>query len=394
MSGPRYGNKLLFTCMLLVGRHLSFQKANALVFPFFTSAANGSGGVSRRGWVKKAVGGVVVAAAVGNKIAIRGPEPFQPLPGSLDGKVIVITGGNTGLGYESAKRLAKGGATVVITSRSLSKGQRAADLIKQESQNDKVFVVQLDLCDLDNVKSFPSRFQSTLGTNTQVDVLMNNAGVMAIPDRQLTKDGFERQFQTNHLGHFALTGVMLPMFKEKNSRVINVSSSAHQIAGKGLDFENLNGEKTYAPWSAYGASKLENIFFTKELQKKVEESNKINLTNFKAMALHPGAVRTDLARYMMGEQDFVSMMDAKDVKPTFSLKELLLLPLVYFTKSVERGATTQIWLAAGEGEKELNGGEYLQNNKVVTLAKFAEDMDAATRLWEVSEEMSGVEYNL
>jgi NAD(P)-dependent dehydrogenase (short-subunit alcohol dehydrogenase family) len=369
------------------------QTAEGFSFPLFSSSINGSGEVSRRGWVKQVVGGAVLAGAVANKIAIRGPTPFQPAPGSLNNKVIVITGGNTGLGYESAKRLAKGGATIVITSRSLTKGQKAVDAIKQETgnTNNNVFVVSLDLCDLENVKSFPQRLKATLGEAKKIDVLMNNAGVMAVPDRELTKDGYEKQFQTNHLGHFALTASLMPMMNKENARVINVSSAAHQFAGNGLDFNNLNGEQEYAPWGAYGASKLENIFFTKELQKRVDDSN--TFQNFKAMSLHPGAVRTDLARYMMGEEDFVSMMDT-DTKPAFSLKSTLLLPLVYFTKSVDRGATTQIWLAAGQGDDELKGGEYLQNTKVTSVAAFAQDMDAASKLWDVSENLAGIKFNL
>ena len=217
---------------------------------------------------------------------------------------------------------------------------------------------------------------------------------MAVPKLELTADNYERTFQTNHLGHFALTALLFPMLTKNGARVINVSSSAYMIASKGLDMANLNGEKSYGPWSSYGASKLENILFTKELQRRVNASTSSGLQNFKALALHPGAVRTDLARYLVGEKDFVSMMDAPSSSITFSLKALTLLPLVYFTKSVERGATTQVWLASGQGDDVLRGGDFLQNCKVLKLAPAVLDMEKAKELWQVSEQMSGVRFNL
>ena len=205
---------------------------------------------------------------------------YTPESHSMDNKIVVITGGNSGLGLESSKRLAKAGATVVFTSRDDTKGNAALDevneYIKEEKANDSTFVgkammASLDLCDLDNTKSFKDRLAALIGKDTKIDVLLNNAGVMAIPDQRLTKDGFEKTFQTNHLGHFALTSTLLPQLS-KNARIINVSSLGYQFAGKGLDLDNLNGEKEYGPWSSYGESKLENILFTNELQKKAQSS--------------------------------------------------------------------------------------------------------------------------
>lgn len=341
-----------------------------------------------------------MTAGVATKIAIRGPDPFQPPPRSLENKVIVITGGNTGLGFESAKCLAKAGATVVITSRSLEKGKKAVDEIQRickdaNLENDKVYALPLDLCSLRSVREFATKFKNELGANTRIDVLLNNAGVMAIPKLEITEDGFEKTFQTNHLGHFALTAMLFPMLSKNGARVINVSSAAYLFASKGLDFDNLNGEKSYGPWASYGASKLENILFTKELQRRVDGSSR-DFQNFKAFSLHPGGVRTDLARYLVGEDSFVSMMDEK--KPSFStffnIKTAPLLLFAFFTKSVERGAVTQIWLASGQGEDSLRGGEYLTDCKVARVASPATDMEKAEKLWLISEKMSGVEFDI
>jgi len=213
---------------------------------------------------------------------------------------------------------------------------------------------------------------------------------MAVPELQLTADGFERTFQTNHLGHFALTALLFPYLSPTHARVINVSSAAYQIAKDGLDFADLNGQKSYGPWTSYGKSKLANILFTKELQARVDAKG----MNVQAFSLHPGAVRTDLSRYLIGEKDFVSMMDAPEVGTTFSLKALALLPLVYFTKSVERGATTQVWLASGQGQDVLKGGEYLQNCKVQMLTSAAQDTQQAKELWKISEQLTGVQFNV
>ncbi len=228
--------------------------------------------------------------------------PYRPPPQSLQDQVIVITGGTAGLGLESAKRLAAGGATVVLTSRTQPKGQVAVqavqDYLKQlDIGNENVYALPLDLDDLENVKTFPKRLGTSPVGDKQITVLMNNAGVMAIPERQLTKDGYERTFQSNHLGHFLLTSQLMPRLAD-DATVINVSSEAHKFASKGLELDNLNGEKSYGPWSSYGQSKLANILFSKELQQRADQAGR-KLT---AVSLHPGAVQTDLARNLIGEE--------------------------------------------------------------------------------------------
>jgi NAD(P)-dependent dehydrogenase (short-subunit alcohol dehydrogenase family) len=277
-----------------------------------------------------------------------------------------------------------------LTSRSIAKGNKAVEAVQEYLSsrgivNDKVFCVPLDLDDLENVKTFRSRLEASpaLASSNKINVLMANAGVMAIPDRQITKDGYERTFQSNHLGHFALTAELFPLLAN-DARVINVSSDAYMIASKGLQLENLNGETEYGPWSSYGQSKLSNILFTKELQ---ERANKRGLA-LTAVALHPGAVRTDLARNLIGEDKFAAMQKDGPAGSDF----VLLNALSYFTRSVENGASTQVFLAAGNGD--VVKGEYYVDMQAKKVGDAALDMDKAKALWDISEKLTGVKFEL
>ncbi|KAL7439880.1 hypothetical protein ACHAXH_006527, partial [Discostella pseudostelligera] len=329
---------------------------------------------------------------------------YQPSPHSMDDKLVLITGGNAGLGLESTKRLAAAGATVVFTSRDEAKGNKALDEInsylrKQPQVTEdstfagKVKMVTLDLCDLENVKSFKDRFINVLGKDSakNIDVLMNNAGVMAIPDKRLTKDGYETTFQTNHLGHFALTSTLMPLLAT-NARIINVSSLAYMIASKnGLELDNLNGEREYGPWSSYGESKLENILFTNELQRRLQNSDKYSKNNIMSFSLHPGAVQTDLARYIIGEEKFQSM---KENGISSWQDKLLLEGLAKFIKTVQEGASTQIYLASSSNIRPNEAGLFFNDGKVMSLQGFATDRTKAEELWTVSEKLSGVKFEL
>ncbi|KAL9185595.1 hypothetical protein ACHAXT_003372 [Thalassiosira profunda] len=321
---------------------------------------------------------------------------YKPAPHSMDGKLVVITGGNTGLGLESTKRLAEAGATVVFTSRDAGKGKTALaevdDYLKETKANDasfagKALTAQLDLCDLANVKSFTNRLTSVIGKDAKVDVLLNNAGVMAVPDRRLTKDGFEKTFQTNHLGHFALTSTMLPLLKP-DARIINVSSEGYQFAAKGLELDNLNGEREYGPWSSYGLSKLENILFTNELQKRAQNSDR--WSKLTAFSLHPGAVQTDLARYLIGEDKFQSMKE----NGFSSWKDKVVMEgLAKFVKTPQEGASTQVYVAAADlGPSDA--GQYFLDGKAKNPQSFAKDQAKGEELWAVSEKLSGVKFDL
>lgn len=203
----------------------------------------------------------------------------------IDGKVVIITGANSGIGKETAIDLAKRGGKVYIACRNQQRGEDALKEIKEESGSVNVFFLQLDLSSLESIRQFSKKFHEM---ETQLHILINNAGVMACP-RALTKDGFEMQIGTNHMGHFLLTNLLLDLLKQSSpSRIVNVSSLFHWYGR--INREDLNSEKSYWKWIAYGQSKLANILFTRELSKKLEGSG------VTANVLHPGAVRTGLTR--------------------------------------------------------------------------------------------------
>ncbi|GAX09992.1 hypothetical protein FisN_11Lh015 [Fistulifera solaris] len=296
-------------------------------------------------------------------------KPFTPAPGSLEGQTIVITGGTGGLGLESAKRLAVGGASIILTARSVEKAERAISEVKKYTR-EKNAINEKDV--------------------DKIDALLNNAGIMALPKLELTVDGFERQMQSNHLGHFALTALLSSKFAP-DARVINVSSSAHQFAPKGM----LSGDALWKPdafdysgWPVYGQSKLANILFTKELQRRFESAGK----DWTVACLHPGVVATDLGRYIIGHERYDEMKKgSRNVVAT-----LMSNALSAFLKTPEDGATTQIWLAARQDQKaNINvRGEYLSDCKIQALADYVTDASAAKQLWKESEERSQVSFVL
>ena len=339
-----------------------------------------------------AVGTATVGAAFAlNRLSNLEKSLYFPPARSMKGQVVIVTGASSGLGLESAKRLAEAGATVVLTSRSEEKGIRAIESVEKylrkrnayDETESKLFNLTLDLDSLESVKQFPSLFEA-LGVG-QISVLINNAGVMAIPDRQLTIDGFERTFQSNHLGHFVLTALLFPYFSRQGSKVINVASTAHNFASRGLDIENLNSEKSYSPWPAYGASKLANILFTQELQRKSDEAG---LNWFTTVCLHPGVVGTDLWRYIAGEEIIKKMKNSV----SFSLESVAATASLLFFKTPAEGANTQIYLAATPAEN-LSKGSYYDEMKVADLKSFATDKEDARSLWVVSEEMGSINYD-
>ena len=205
----------------------------------------------------------------------------------LDGKTVIITGGNSGIGLETAVDMAKRNARVLLACRSVEKGETAVVDVKKRSGNDKVVFIQLDLSSLDSVRKCAAKI---LEEEPRIDILINNAGVMMIPKRTLTKDGFEMQFGTNHLGHFLFTNLLLDHIKKAPSaRIVNVSSLAYRRGS--IDVEDLNSERSYAPIPAYCKSKLANVLFTRALAKRLED------TNVTTNVLHPGGIRTGLQQH-------------------------------------------------------------------------------------------------
>ena len=342
----------------------------------------------------------------------RSSKVYQPAPSSLSGKVMLITGGTSGLGLESAQRLSAAGATVVITARALARGERALESIRQylsdQSMDNpgKVYVLELDLDDLESVRSFPQRYKSlSLGP---IDVLMNNAGVAAIPQREVTKDGFERTFQTNHLAPFVLTSLLFPFLRRDGDgcRIVNVSSYAHEFATlansnkRGLDLDNLNGEIEYPGlgWPAYCRSKLENILFTNELQRRADAAGLDWLT---AVSLHPGRVATDIWRttYFGTDQRGGNGKGKGDGDNAKSLGIQSIVSDLFYDSilTVEEGANTQVMLAArGEPEASPVKGQYYDYNMRIKkkMNAFAKDEDTARRLWEKSEQLAGIEFRV
>jgi len=305
------------------------------------------------------------------------------------------------LGLESAKRLAAAGATTVLTARTEEKGVNAVNKVKTHLSErsitniDNLFSITLNLDDLESVKTFSQRYVEKLGRNTKISVLMNNAGVAGIPQRELTKDGYERTFQSNHLGPFLLTAKLFPYLDRANgARVINVSSKLHSFAaavggklGLSETLENLNGEVEYNAdgWQAYSLSKLENILFTQELQRRSE-----GLDWFSTFSLHPGVVGTDIWR-----NTYVAKKEQQNLSSS-SIQSIASNLFYGSTISIEEGANTQIYLSCinNNEAKRVKGLYFGEDRQPRKLETFANDSNIAKLLWERSEALTGVEFKV
>ena len=285
----------------------------------------------------------------------------------MSGKVVLITGGTTGLGKESARALGAAGATVIITARSEEKGQVAvAQLSELVPQGDFSFEV-MELSSLDSVRSFTDRF---LATHDRLDVLLANAGIMAVPYGK-TDDGFELQFGTNHLGHFVLVNRLLPLLKASApSRIVNLSSAGHFASDILWDDPNFDSTD-YSKMEAYGQSKTANILFTVELERRYGD------IDVHSWAVHPGMVMTDLARSFT-KDDFGDLA-SRAKKSGMKMPTLV---------NVDVGASTQVW-ACARAEALENPGAYLADRAVAQPSDYANDPEAAKRLWELSEQLVG-----
>lgn len=204
------------------------------------------------------------------------------------GKVILITGANSGLGYDTALALAKANAVVALACRSESRCNTAKKSILAEYPQGQVETFSLDLSSFASIRSFVKDFQAKHPT---FDVLVNNAGIMALPERETTKDGLEAQVGTNHFGHYLLTALLFPSLR-KNGRIVNHSSSAHMFAHAEFPFKNVQAEESYSPWEIYGNSKIANLFFTYQLNTRLREAG--NPRNISVLAVHPGYSATNL----------------------------------------------------------------------------------------------------
>jgi NAD(P)-dependent dehydrogenase (short-subunit alcohol dehydrogenase family) len=281
----------------------------------------------------------------------------------LSGKTAIVTGANSGLGFETATELARHGAHVTLACRDEGRGTEALKRLQETVPEAQVELALLDLASLEAVRKFAAAWQGDL------DLLVNNAGVMALNEHRTTADGFEMQFGTNHLGHFALTGLLLPrLLARPGARVVNVSSTAHRMGR--MNFDDLQAENKYRKWRAYGQSKLSNLLFTFELDRRARAAG----AGLTAAAAHPGYAATNL-----------------QADTAFSWSNV-------FAQSAAMGALPALYAATAP---DVQGGEFFGpggltqqkgHPKRVKAARKAYDTDDARRLWEVSETLTGVEY--
>ena len=294
------------------------------------------------------------------------------------GRVAIVTGANSGIGLETARVLARRGARVVLACRNPEKARAAEREVAAAAPDPgAVVAMPLDLADLGSVAAFAEAFRKK---HARLDLLVNNAGVMAIPLRR-TADGFEMQFGTNHLGHFALTGRLLDLLlATPGARVVTVSSNAHRIGR--IDFANLSAERSYHPWRAYGQSKLANLLFTFELQRRLARRG----AGVIAVAAHPGYAATRLQE-----------ASARESGSRF-MERLMKLGNRLLAQDAASGALPSLYAATAP---DVRGGDYYgagswfemrgHPRKVGTSAR-ARDERTAERLWSVSEELTGVRY--
>jgi NAD(P)-dependent dehydrogenase (short-subunit alcohol dehydrogenase family) len=277
-----------------------------------------------------------------------------------DGRAFVITGANSGIGLEAARALGAAGARVVVACRDTAKGEHAVAELDGDFD-----VRRLDLADLASVRGFASELEG------DVDVLINNAGVMAVP-RARTADGFEMQLGTNHLGHFALTGLLLDRLRD---RVVTISSGAHRFGR--MNFGDLMSERHYQRWLAYGQSKLANLLFMQELQRRLETAD----SSLRSVAAHPGYAATNLQFHTQSIQD-----------------KLMGLGNHIFAQSAAMGALPTLYAAT----EDIPGGAYVGPDglaeqrghpHLVGMSGAARNTESARKLWDESEELTGVSYD-
>lgn len=298
----------------------------------------------------------------------------------LDGRTVVVTGANSGLGFEATRVFAQQGATVVMACRSTDRGTDAKRRLEAEDPDGQLDVHECDLADLDSVRAFAETVRETYDS---VDALCNNAGVMAIP-RSETAEGFETQFGVNHLGHFALTEQLLDLLRASDgkARVVTQSSGMHERGA--IDFDDLHGEERYDKWDAYGQSKLANVLFAYELQRRLDAEG---IEDVESSACHPGYADTNLQARTGRESG------SKLVYGAMKLANAV------FAQSAREGALPMLYAAVAE---DIDGGSYVGPGGLLNMRGAPEpqqssersyDQETAERLWEISAELTGATYD-
>ncbi|THE64646.1 SDR family NAD(P)-dependent oxidoreductase [Salinadaptatus halalkaliphilus] len=296
------------------------------------------------------------------------------------GRTVVITGANSGIGLETTRELARNGASVIMACRSIDRGEAAANDVRTDIPDADLRVEACDLGDLESVRSFADRLE-----DESIDVLINNAGTMAIP-RSETADGFETQFGVNHLGHFALTGLILETLAtddgDEPARVVTVSSNVHKQGE--IDFDDLQHEESYDEWGAYAQSKLANVLFAYELERRFLTAG----TNAESIAVHPGYANTRL-QFRGPEQ-----------RGSRFRKALMKVTNTVVAQSSAKGALSTLYAATAP---DAEGGAYYGPGGLANMRGAPErqassdrsyDESTARRLWAVSSELTGVSYDL
>ncbi|RDI72489.1 oxidoreductase [Halopelagius longus] len=299
----------------------------------------------------------------------------------LSGRRVVVTGANSGLGFEATKAFARKGAHVVMACRSRERGRDAMVDVREAVPGASLTLGKLDLADLDSVRAFAETFDEEFGS---LDILCNNAGVMAIPRRE-TEQGYEMQFGVNHLGHFALTGLLFDALRESpgESRVVTQSSGLHENGE--MDFDDVDGEEEYDKWEAYAQSKLANLLFAYELQRRLGDAGIDDVTS---VGCHPGYAATNLQRRgpeMAGSRLRLAAMRAANA---------------LVAQSAETGALPMLYAATAD---DVTGGDYVGPTGFRNMRGYpgenessdlSHDEADARRLWELSEERTGVAFDI
>lgn len=300
------------------------------------------------------------------------PAAEPPWMPDVSRKRIIVTGANSGLGFASARHLARRGAHVTMACRNVEKARTAAESIRAEFPTASVDVSPLDLADLASIRRFAD---DILRANEPVDVLMNNAGVMAT-DHVRTADGFEMQIGVNHLGHFALTAQLLPLITQSRGRIVNVSSMGHRPGRVDLD-DLMCDRKKYNRWAAYFQSKSANLLFTNELHRRLSARQSPTIV----VAAHPGTARTELGK--------VGTSLTNSVMNNFT---------AVLVRDAHAGALSQVRASVDPG---LRGGEYVGprwmafgSPRLETPSRRARDITSARRLWDTSEQLTGVSFDV
>ena len=297
------------------------------------------------------------------------------------GRTILITGANSGIGLGATKALVDKGAHVVLACRSIPKAEAAVAEIEADDPSGSTEILELDLADLDSVSAAADAF---LAKHDRLDVLVNNAGLMAIPKR-LTPQGVEMQFGVNHLGHFALTGHLLELLAstgtaDEPARVVSISSQGHR-PGK-IDFDNLDASESYHPWKAYFRSKLANLLFTRELQRRVSDADLAIL----AVAAHPGGSNTNLGQESAGDMMSKMIGFVEPVMRKFGMQPAAMGALPTLRAATDPSVVGDDYFGP-DGFNEMKG-----HPELVEMSKRAKDPDTARRLWETSIDLSSVDY--